>query len=101
MDEQAYRSVNLSAMAENFLYPVWGPMGTASSPHTRTGQEEENSTMAPGPDKEGESIARRKMYPKEQWLVLKPLIHRLYIDENQTFTKVAEYLQEHHGFNPT
>jgi hypothetical protein len=41
------------------------------------------------------------MYPKEQWLALRPLIYRLYIGENQTFTKVAEYLQEHHGFNPT
>jgi hypothetical protein len=57
--------------------------------------------MASGPGKEGGNIAKRKMYPKEQWLALKPLIHRLYIDENQTFTKVAEYLQEHHGFNPT
>jgi hypothetical protein len=101
MDEQAYRRIDLSAMADNFLYPVWGPMGTASSPHTRTGQEQESSMMASRPDKEGKNSASRKMYPKEQWLALKPLIHRLYIDENQTFTKVAEYLQEHHGFNPT
>ena len=88
MDQQAYRSTDLIAMADNFIHPVWGPMSTASSSHTRTGQEED-------------SIARRNMYPKEQWLALKHLIHRLYIDENQTFTKVAEYLQEHHGFNPT
>jgi hypothetical protein len=101
MDEHAYRSMDLSAMADKFLYPVWRPMGTASSPHTSTGQEEESSTMAFRRGMGAESIARRKMYPKEQWLTLKPLIHRLYIDENQTFTKVAEYLQELYGFNPT
>jgi hypothetical protein len=101
MDEQAYRRIDLSAMADNFLYPVWCPMGTVLSLHTRTEQEEDRSTMDSGPGKEGKNSARRKMYPKEQWLALKPLIHRLYIDENQAFTKVAEYLQEHHGFNPT
>jgi hypothetical protein len=57
--------------------------------------------MASRPGKEGGNITKRKMYPKEQWLALKPLIHRLYIDENQSFTKVAKYLQEHYGFNPT
>jgi hypothetical protein len=76
-------------------------MGTASSLLTSIGQEEGSSTIASGPGKEGGNIARRKIYPKEQWRALKPLIQRLYIDENQTFTKVAEYLQEHHGFNPT
>ena len=44
---------------------------------------------------------RRKMYPKEQWLALRPIIQRLYVDEGQTFLKVAEYLHEHHDFNPT
>jgi hypothetical protein len=88
-------------MADNFLHPIWVPIGTASLPYTCTQQEEESSTVVSEPSKDGESIARRKMYSKEQWLALKPLIHRLYIDENQTFTKVAEYLQEHHGFNPT
>jgi hypothetical protein len=48
-----------------------------------------------------EMNARRKMYPKEQWLALKPLIYRLYIEESQTFIKVAGYLQEYHGFKPT
>jgi hypothetical protein len=32
---------------------------------------------------------------------LKPVIQRLYIDENQTFPKVAEYLDQNHGFKPT
>ncbi|KAE9362669.1 hypothetical protein N431DRAFT_525010 [Stipitochalara longipes BDJ] len=41
------------------------------------------------------------MYPKEQWLALKPAIQRLYIEEGQTFTQVAEHLDQHHGFKPT
>lgn len=45
--------------------------------------------------------ARRKMYPKSHWGALKPLIHQLYIKENQTFTKVAAYLDQNHGLNPT
>ncbi|PMD26009.1 hypothetical protein NA56DRAFT_642238 [Hyaloscypha hepaticicola] len=44
---------------------------------------------------------RRKMYPKSHWEALKPLIHQLYIKENQTFTKVAAYLDQNHGLNPT
>jgi hypothetical protein len=51
--------------------------------------------------KQSEINGRRKMYPKEQWLVLRPIIQRLYVDEGQTFLKVAEYLHEHHNFNPT
>lgn len=41
------------------------------------------------------------MYPKSHWKALKPLIHRLYIEENQKFTKVAAYLDQNHGLNPT
>jgi hypothetical protein len=45
--------------------------------------------------------ARRKMYPKSHWEAMKPLIHQLYIEENQTFTNVAAYLDQNHGLNPT
>jgi hypothetical protein len=41
------------------------------------------------------------MYSKEQWQALKHVIERLYVTEGQTFIKVAEYLQEHHGVKPT
>jgi hypothetical protein len=41
------------------------------------------------------------MYPKEQWLALKPIIKQMYVDEGHTFNKVAEYLREHHDFHPT
>ncbi len=50
---------------------------------------------------QGDTSGRRKMYPKEQWLALRPIVQRLYVDEGQTFLKVAEYLHEHHNFNPT
>jgi hypothetical protein len=51
--------------------------------------------------KQSDINGRRKMYPREQWLALRPIIQRLYVDEGQTFLKVAEYLHEHHDFNPT
>ena len=51
--------------------------------------------------KQGGINGRRKMYPKKHWLALRPIIQRLYVDEGQTFLKVAEYLHEHHNFNPT
>jgi hypothetical protein len=51
--------------------------------------------------KQSEMNGRRKMYPKEQWLALRPIIQRLYVDEGQTFLKVAGYLHEHYNFNPT
>ena len=51
--------------------------------------------------KQSDTNGRRKVYPKEQWLALRPIIQRLYVDEGQTFVKVAEYLHEQHNFNPT
>lgn len=44
---------------------------------------------------------RREMYPKEQWLALKPIIQQLYVEERKTFNEVADHLQEHHDFSPT
>jgi hypothetical protein len=44
---------------------------------------------------------RREMYPKEQWLALKPIIQRLYLEESQTYNEVADYLHEYHDFSPT
>jgi tetratricopeptide (TPR) repeat protein len=56
-----------------------------------------NSTISMPPDMN----TRRKMHPKSHWEALKPLIHQLYIEQNQTFTKVAAYLDQKHGLNPT
>ncbi|KAN0106744.1 TPR-like protein [Hyaloscypha variabilis] len=78
----------------DFPRPIWSTTSPAPPP---LGAELECSAALQPP----EMNARRKIYPEEQWLVLKPLIHHLYIEENQTFIKVAGYLQEHHGFKPT
>jgi hypothetical protein len=78
----------------DFPRPIWSTASPAPPP---LGAELECSAALQPP----EMNARRKIYPEEQWLVLKPLIHHLYIEENQTFIKVAGYLQEHHGFKPT
>jgi hypothetical protein len=88
-------------MDDNFLESIWAPTGPASSHDILDEQEDASLTMIPGLGKKAETNARRKMYPKEQWLALKPLIYRLYITENQTFTEVAQHLQEHHRFDPT
>jgi hypothetical protein len=83
-------------MESNFSGPIWG---TASS--APTGEEQESFATRPGATKLPEKSQRRKMYPKEQWLALKPIIKQLYVNEGRTFTKVAEYLAEHHDFHPT
>jgi hypothetical protein len=43
----------------------------------------------------------RQILSGEQWEELKPIIRRLYIDENKSFLKTASILQETHGFTPT
>lgn len=37
----------------------------------------------------------------EQWNAARSLIERLYMDENKTFSYVANALQTEHGFFPT
>jgi hypothetical protein len=67
----------------------------------RSGQDPGSVMASEESMKQSDMNGRRKMYPKEQWLALRPIIQRLYVDEGQTFLKVAEYLHEHHDFNPT
>jgi len=44
---------------------------------------------------------RRQVLSDSQWEDLKPIIRRLYIDENKTYSKVARILRDSHGFAPT
>jgi len=86
--------------------PLWAIPYLASLTSSCDGEELEwvGSTSIPGfsgSHKIKEMNARRQMYPKEFWVALKPVIQRSYIEEGQTFTKVAEYLDQHHGFKPT
>jgi hypothetical protein len=78
-----------------------GPIGGSPSFEPADTQERESSMTLAGPEQLPDMRTRREMYPKEQWLVLKPIIQQLYVDKGQTFRKVAEYLHEHHDFNPT
>jgi len=43
----------------------------------------------------------RQQLSKDEWESLKPLIQRLYIEENQTFRDIATTLRDSHGFFPT
>jgi hypothetical protein len=43
-------------------------------------------------------IAERK---RLQWESLKPLIQRLYIEENKPFTDIVKIIREKYGFEPT
>ena len=81
-----------------FFDPMWNP---ASSAVAGVGDKQISPFTQAGPEKLPEMNARRNKYSKQQWLELKPIIKQLYIDEGQTFSKVAEYLQEYHGFTPT
>jgi hypothetical protein len=47
----------------------------------------------------GESRIREET--RRQWESLKPLIQRIYIDENKPFPYLAKILREEHDFEPT
>jgi hypothetical protein len=47
----------------------------------------------------GEAGIREEI--RRQWESLKPLIQRIYIDENKPFPYLAKILREEHGFEPT
>ena len=47
----------------------------------------------------GESSIRDET--RQKWESLKPLIQRIYIDENKPFPYLAKILREEHGFEPT
>ena len=38
---------------------------------------------------------------RQQWEILKPLIQRIYIEENKPFSFLAKVLRNEHGFEPT
>lgn len=38
---------------------------------------------------------------KQRWESLKPLIQRIYIEEDKPFPYLAKVLREEHGFDPT
>jgi hypothetical protein len=78
-----------------------GPfLASASSEPALTEKPEASATLF-GPEQAAVMKPRHKMYPKEKWLSLQPIIQQLYVDEGWTFREVAEYLRQHHDFNPT
>jgi tetratricopeptide (TPR) repeat protein len=91
----------LGSMDSDFPECFLTPEVPASSHAISFEQNEQRAMATARPEVVREMNARRKMYPKEQWLALKPIIQRLYVDEGQTFLKVAEFLNETRGFNPT
>jgi hypothetical protein len=94
-------TMGLNTFNDDISECAWPFMGPASSMPVDVIQEDGSSMMRSASGRVGETKARRKMYPKEQWLAMKPVIQQLYIDEGRTFAKVVEYLHENHGFNPT
>ncbi|KAH6713412.1 hypothetical protein BKA61DRAFT_675655 [Leptodontidium sp. MPI-SDFR-AT-0119] len=49
----------------------------------------------------GPSRSKRKELLKEQWEDLKPLIRRLYLDDNMTREAVTKYIVQEYNFEPT
>src|SRR5271170_7728652 len=43
----------------------------------------------------------RQLYSKEQWEAQKPIIRRLYNDENKPYNRVVDILGTEHNFFPT
>jgi hypothetical protein len=86
-------------MEYSFSRPTTWP--AASSASTDVREQIESSTRHAGAEKQPNANPRREMYPKEQWLALKPIIQQLYVNEGQTFNEVAQYLHEYHDFSPS
>lgn len=38
---------------------------------------------------------------RQQWEALKPVVEKIYIQENKPFTYLADVLRKEHGFEPT
>jgi hypothetical protein len=85
-------------MEDSFPGLIWS---AASFIAALTHEDKESSMALPRTTELPTMNQRRKIYPKERWQALKPTIELLYVNEGQTFTKVAEYLAEHHDFHPT
>jgi hypothetical protein len=90
-----------NAFNDNISKLAWPFIGPASSMSVDITQEDGSLMTRSASGRVREAKARRKMYPKEQWLAMKPVIQQLYADEGRTFAKVVEYLHEFHSFNPT
>jgi hypothetical protein len=45
--------------------------------------------------------SKHKIYSRQQWEDLKPMIHELYLVKNLQFKQIAAYLRHHHEFEPT
>lgn len=61
----------------------------------------ENSGQSAVPDNELVPAVARRQLSKAEWQELKPLIHRLYIEEGRSLKNVAQSLAEEQGFYPT
>jgi len=55
----------------------------------------------PSDDQASNVQSHRQILSKDRWEELRPLIQRLYIDENKTFKAITEILREIHNFVPT
>jgi len=88
MDKSSYQDINSQAQGsiDVLLHSENADSQASTTSHTL----EMSSNTIP-----------RQVLSKEQWEELRPLISRLYIDENRTFKAVARVLQESHNFVPT
>jgi len=90
MDDQSYRDVAFKAQV-NITVPS----------HPEGPHREAASTTSHALELSSNGNPPRQVLSKEQWEELRPLISRLYIDENKTFKAVAAVLWELHNFAPT
>ena len=63
--------------------------------------QSQESTISHNLEVPSATTTPRQVLSKGQWEELRPVISRLYIDENKTFKAVAEVLRESHNFVPT
>jgi hypothetical protein len=61
------------------------------------------STLSTGSEAQQTSSTTglRQQLSRQEWEVLKPLIERLYIEEDRTFAYIADFLSTQNKFRPT
>jgi hypothetical protein len=80
-----------AALPGTFIFIEDGPSAEPASLHASTLRDIQTSSKHLG-------VAEMK---RQQWKSLKPLIQRVYIEEDKSFLDVAAMLRDEHGFEPT
>lgn len=74
---------------------------TTDTPTTTSPPSDEHSQVPQPPAPRRRSRIKESLHTPEKWESMREIIRQLYIEENQTLTKVSEFLNKEHDFVAT